>query len=111
VGVTRGVVGVEVAAGGRTAVAQLAKLMDVHGVRAGLQAEQEAGHKEAGGRLDEEQRSGDVKIAGHHFNHSAPEGRLEVGRGRRDVRPHGGRCAPVHLTVRRLADQQEEKSR
>jgi hypothetical protein len=44
-----GAVGVEMAAGGRALVPNAAKLVNMHGVGAGSQPEQESGHKEAGG--------------------------------------------------------------
>jgi hypothetical protein len=43
------VVRVEMAAGGRALVPDAAKLVNMHGVTAGAQPVQEAGHKEAGG--------------------------------------------------------------
>jgi hypothetical protein len=46
---TSGVVGVEMAAGGRALVPDAAKLVNMHGVGTRAQPVQEAGHKEAGG--------------------------------------------------------------
>jgi hypothetical protein len=85
---TSGVVRVEMAAGGRALVPNAAKLVNMHGVGAGPQPQQEAGHKEAGGGLQEEEGAGDVEVAGDHFHQGALVGGWEAELGGGRVRPH-----------------------
>jgi len=79
---------VEMAAGGRALVPNAAKLVNMHGVGAGPQPQQEAGHKEAGGGLQEEEGAGDVEVAGDHFHQGALVGGWEAELGGGRVRPH-----------------------